>query len=99
MQIKNILGPGSSNTENYNNNDFFSYLQNKELTHTYFNIDTLIILHLSGTKRCVYRAEKRAVHARQTILNIQFMHGRQYKHQEQFSPLTIKYFLRKIRAF
>ena len=26
-QIKNILGLGSSNTENYNNNEFSSYLQ------------------------------------------------------------------------
>ena len=26
-QIKNILGLGSSNTENSNNNDFYSYIQ------------------------------------------------------------------------
>ena len=34
-QINNILGLGSSNTENYNNNDFYSKLQKNELTHTY----------------------------------------------------------------
>ena len=26
---------GSSNTENYNNNDFYSYLQENNLTYTY----------------------------------------------------------------
>ena len=34
-QIKNILGLGSSNTENYNKNDFYSYIQKNELTYTY----------------------------------------------------------------
>ena len=34
-QIKNMLGQGSSKTENYNNNDFCSYIQENELTHIY----------------------------------------------------------------
>ena len=34
-KIKFILEMGSSNTENYNNNDFYSYLQKNDLIHTY----------------------------------------------------------------
>ena len=33
-KIKYILGMGSSNTENYNNNDFYSYLQKDDLIYT-----------------------------------------------------------------
>ena len=33
--IKHIFGMGSSNTENYNNNDFYSYLQKNGLIYTY----------------------------------------------------------------
>ena len=33
-KIKYILGVGSSNTENYNN-DFYSYLQKSDLIYTY----------------------------------------------------------------
>ena len=33
--IKHILGMGSSNTENYNNNDFYSYLQKNDLIYTH----------------------------------------------------------------
>ena len=33
-KIKYILGMGSSNTENYNNN-FYSYLQKNDLIYTY----------------------------------------------------------------
>ena len=43
-QIKNILELGISNTENYNN-DYYSYLQRKEVT-----IYIYIILHQSNTK-------------------------------------------------
>ena len=34
-QIKHIFGTGSSNTENYNNNDFYSCLQKNDLSYTY----------------------------------------------------------------
>ena len=34
-KIKYILEMGRSNTENYNNNDFYSYLQKNDLIYTY----------------------------------------------------------------
>ena len=34
-KLKHILGTGSSNTENYNNN-FYSYLQKNDLSYTYY---------------------------------------------------------------
>ena len=42
--MKNILGLGCSNRENYNNNDFYSYIQKNELTYIY-------ILHQSDKLR------------------------------------------------
>ena len=33
-KLKHILRMGSSNTENYNNNNFYSYLQKNDLTYT-----------------------------------------------------------------
>ena len=33
--IKHIFGMGSLNTENYNNNGFYSYIQNNDLISTY----------------------------------------------------------------
>ena len=33
--IKHSFGMGSLNTENYNNNGFFSYLQKNELIYTW----------------------------------------------------------------
>ena len=35
-EIKHILGMGSSSAENYNNNDFYSYLQKSDLTYSYY---------------------------------------------------------------
>ena len=35
-KIKHILGMGSSSAENYNNNDFYSYLQKSDLTYSYY---------------------------------------------------------------
>ena len=33
--IKHIFGMGSLNTENYNNNGFYSYIQKNDLISTY----------------------------------------------------------------
>ena len=33
--IKHIFGMGSLNTENYNNNGFYSYLQKNDLVYIY----------------------------------------------------------------
>ena len=46
-QVKNILELGSSNTENYNNKQFYAYLQKNGDTYTYY------ISHTSDTKRYV----------------------------------------------
>lgn len=35
-EVKNILGLGRSDKENYNNSDFYSQLQKNGLTYTYF---------------------------------------------------------------
>ena len=35
VHIEHILGMGSFNTENYNKNDFYSYLQKIDLIYTY----------------------------------------------------------------
>ena len=40
-QIKHILGMGSSNTKNYNDNNFYSYLQKNDLIYTYYISQTL----------------------------------------------------------
>ena len=43
-KIKHILGMGSSNTENYNNNDLYSYKR-----MTWYMHPTSIVLHQSDT--------------------------------------------------
>ena len=35
MHIEHILGMESLNTENYNNNKFYSYLQRNDMIYTY----------------------------------------------------------------
>ena len=35
-KLKAHFGDGSSNTENYNNNNFYSYLQKNDLSYTYY---------------------------------------------------------------
>ena len=47
-KIKHILGMGSTNTENYNNDDFYSCKRMTWHIHT-----KSIVLHQSDTKRCV----------------------------------------------
>ena len=49
--MKNVLRLGSPNTENFNNNDFYSYLQNNDLTYTY------CINHIILTRHQNLRAE------------------------------------------
>ena len=44
-QIKNILGLGSSNKQNYNDNDFYFYLQKNDLTYTYYINHTACTRH------------------------------------------------------
>ena len=45
----------SSNIENYNNNDFYSYLQKNELTYTYY------INHTASTRHQKVRLTCRAL--------------------------------------
>ena len=51
--MKNILRLGSPNTENCNNNDFYSYLQKNDLAYT------CCINHIILTRRQNLRAEIR----------------------------------------
>ena len=51
-QIKNILELGSSNTENYSNNNFYSYLQNNDLAYTCFINHTTSIRHQKVRLTC-----------------------------------------------
>ena len=50
-QIKNILGLASSNAENYNNNDFYSYIQRDELTYPYYMNHTTLIRQVASVIR------------------------------------------------
>ena len=46
-QIKNILGLGSSNTENYNTNGFYFYLQENNLIFTYMQYVCITSMRLT----------------------------------------------------